>query len=272
MPKTRKQTTDHSTRHLKRLRTTTNIDGDKFRGFGYQPAASKRKTVNVGPIERTISILGGSSLIAAAAERRNWSGVVLSCLGAGLIRRGWTGHCSGYALLGVNHAAGKSTSSIRSKEGVKVERSVTINRSPQDLYTFWRDFDNLPRVMSHLKEVDVYDQLRSRWVAVGPLGKEVEWEAEIINERENEMISWQSVPNSQIDTAGSVRFTPLSFDRGTRVTISMQYKPPGGKFVAKLASLFGQDLESKLIDDIYNFKRMMETEELPTSAAQPSGR
>jgi uncharacterized membrane protein len=272
MPQTRKLTTSQPVRNTKPPRSSANIADNQLQDFGYRPAANKRNMVNVGPLERFISILAGSSLIGVGAERRNWKGVVLGLLGAGLVRRGWTGYCSGYALMGINHTDGKSTSSIRSKAGVKIERSVTINRSPQDLYTFWRDLENLPCVMSHLKEVAVHDQLRSHWVAAGPLGKEVEWEAEIVNERENEMISWKSLPESEIETAGSVRFTALPFDRGTQVTISLQYKPPGGRFIAKVASLFGQDMESRLIDDIYNFKRMMETREVPTTAGQPSGR
>src|SRR5438552_12278155 len=104
--------------------------------------------------------------------------------------------------------------------------------------------------MRHLKNVQTLDNQRSHWVAEGALGKDVEWDAEIINERENEMLAWRSLPGGDIDTAGSVHFKPLGHDRGTQVTISMKYNPPAGRLGEALAELLGDGLEEKLDEDL----------------------
>ena len=154
----------------------------------------------------------------------------------------------------------------------RVEESVTIDRSPAELYAFWRNFENLPRFMNHLKSVEVKDGNRSHWEGKGPLGVSVTWDAEIIADHPNELISWQSVPGSNIDNAGSVRFEPATGGRGTVVRVKLHYRPPAGKVGATVAKLFGENPEKQVAVDLLRFKQLMETGEIARTEGQSSGR
>jgi uncharacterized membrane protein len=171
----------------------------------------------------------------------------------------------------MNSAKPHPATVIPAKQGDKVEKSITIMRPPAELYSFWRELENLPRVMTHLKSVEPLDRVRSHWVADGPLGKAVEWDAEIFNDNENELIAWRSIPGSEIDTAGSVRFQPLQGNRGTTVTVNLKYDPPAGKVGAMIASLLGRDPESMIAEDLRRFKQLMETGEAATVKGQATG-
>ena len=154
--------------------------------------------------------------------------------------------------------------------GIHVEHSVTINRPVNELYRFWRNFENLPKFMQHLESVAVREEGISHWVAKGPAGMRVEWDARIINEIDNRVIAWQSLRGSTIATAGAVNFDET--DRGTVVHVHMQYNPPGGKLGAAVAYMLGEEPNIQVQEDLRNFKRLMETGETPTTEGQPSGR
>ncbi len=226
---------------------------------------------NVGSTERWISLGAGAALTLLGLSRRGLGGLLSLGAGAALIHRGVTGHCRVYESIGVDTSEHKSSTAVPAQSGCRVEKTITINRSPEDLYTYWRDVENLPKVMRHLQSVDAQDKQRSHWVAKGPMGITVEWDAEIFNERENEMIAWRSLPGSQIDTAGSVHFNKLPHDRGTEVRVSIKYNPPGGKIGDRIAWLLGSDLEQEIHTDLKNFKAAMEAGEIPTVQGQPRG-
>jgi uncharacterized membrane protein len=154
--------------------------------------------------------------------------------------------------------------------GVHVEESVTINRPAADVYRFWRDFENLPTFMRHLESVSMREEGLSHWVAKGPAGTTVSWDARIINELDNRLIAWQSVPPSTIATAGSVNFDETA--HGTRVRVRFQYSPPAGKLGAAVAYVFGEEPRRQVYEDLRRFKQLMETGEIPTTEGQPSGR
>lgn len=153
-----------------------------------------------------------------------------------------------------------------------LEHSVVINRSAEELYSFWRDFQNLPRFMNHLHSVQVTSPTRSHWVAQGPAGTNVEWDAEIITDTPNEVISWRSLECADVANAGSVRFERAPGGRGTVVRVKMQYRPMGGVVGAKLAKAFGQAPEKQIKVDLYRFKQLMETGEIARTDGQPTGR
>ena len=153
---------------------------------------------------------------------------------------------------------------------VHVLKSVTINRPLEEVYDFWRDFQNLPRFMRHLEAVQVMGDGRSHWVAKAPAGSSVEWDAEIIEERPGEIIAWRSVEGSDVDNAGSVRFERGAAGRGTVVRIDLRYAPPGGKVAATVAKLFGEEPEQQITEDLRRFKQVMETGEV-VSAESPRG-
>lgn len=146
-------------------------------------------------------------------------------------------------------------------------RVITINRSPEEVYQFWRDFQNLPRFMSHLESVHVIDEKRSRWVAKAPAGTSVEWDAEIIEDRPNQLIAWRSLEGADVDNAGTVSFNPAPGGRGTEVSVELEYNPPGGALGAGIAKLFGEAPEQQIKGDLYRFKQVMETGEVVHSDA-----
>lgn len=156
--------------------------------------------------------------------------------------------------------------------GIKVTHAVTINQPPAALYSFWRDFTNLPKIMDHLEAVTVQDSTHSHWVAKAPLGRTVEWDAEIINEVPNELVAWRSLPGADVDSAGSVHFQPGPTGRGTEVRVELSYAPPAGKVGAAVARLLGEEPKKQLDDDLRHFKAQMETGERPTTEGQASGR
>jgi uncharacterized membrane protein len=213
---------------------------------------------NVGGAERALSAAAGFGLALAGIRRGRLPGLILTALGGGLLWRGLSGRCQMYAALGLNTAEHNPATAVPAQQGYKVEKTITVRKPPSELYRFWRRLENLPQVMQHLKNVETVDEQLSHWKAEGAFGADVEWDAEILNERENEMIAWRSLPGGDIDTAGSVHFKPLG-NSGTEVTLSMKYNPPAGKIGARIASIFGEDLEAKLDEDLRRFKQVMET-------------
>ncbi|HJU06698.1 MAG TPA: SRPBCC family protein [Nitrospiraceae bacterium] len=220
---------------------------------------SERPAQNVGETERWISLIGGGALALYGLTRLSARGLLIAGLGGALASRGLTGHCSVYQALGVDTADG-SRQKVRTSQAVKVEQRITVNRSPDEVYRFWRNFKNLPRFMQHLESVSVHDDTHSRWVVKAPLGTTVTWEAEIINEKENELIGWRSVGGSDVDNAGSVRFTPMP-GGGTEVRVTLQYDPPGGLAGTVMARIMGDAPEKKIAEDLQRFKEVMEAGE-----------
>lgn len=139
-----------------------------------------------------------------------------------------------------------------------VQESVIINQSPDRLYRFWRNLENLPRFMNHLKSVTVIDETRSHWVAAAPIGDTVEWDAKIIKETENETIVWKSLEGADVTNTGSVSFVQSPEGR-TEVKVAMEYQPPGGALGAAFATFFGENPQQQLEEDLNRFKQLMET-------------
>ena len=150
--------------------------------------------------------------------------------------------------------------------------TLTINKSREELYSTWRNFANLPQWMKHLQSVEIRGERRSHWEAAGPAGSTVEWDAEITEDRPNEMIAWRSIEGSDIDHHGVVRFEPAPGNRGTMVSVEMQYRPPGGTLGSAVAAWFGDDLPYSIKMDLRRFKQVMETGEVITTEGQPAGR
>ncbi len=165
----------------------------------------------------------------------------------------------------IRQSAGEAAAAAAPARGIYVKKSITINRPPEDLYQFWHNFQNLPRLMRHLESVQVLDEKRSHWRAKAPAGMTVEWDAEIIEDRPNEEIAWRSLEGATVPNAGSVRFERAAGDRGTVVSVALQYDPPGGGIGATIAKLFGEEPEQQVQDDLRLFKQVMETGEVVRS-------
>lgn len=212
-----------------------------------------------GPVDnqRLLSLAFGSGLLLGASSRRS---VPLALAGAVLLYRGTTGRWLFADLLSRWGASRQrhSATSVAHRTGIKIERAVTIQKSPEELYRFWRDPENLPRFMSQSVSIQRLSNLRSHWKVTSVAGASFEWDAEIINDVPNEIIAWRSLPGADVDHAGSVHFA--GDERGgSRVEVVMEYRPPAGKAGAQIARLFGQEPAQVLEHDLQRFKQLMET-------------
>jgi uncharacterized membrane protein len=228
--------------------------------------------VNVGKAERLVSGIAGVAVIALALRRKRLRRILLP-LGGSLLSRAVSGRCPVNQALGRNTAKGDRVSPVASVsrgQGIKVERTIIVNRPREEVYRFWRQLENLPRFMDHLESVTVIDENRSQWVAKAPAGTKVEWDATILNEIENELIAWRSLPGSDVDNAGSVHFTPAG--NGTEVRVVLSYDPPAGKVGATVARLLGEEPGQQLEEDLRRFKQVMEAVETPARSRKPAKR
>ena len=224
------------------------------------PTPKPSETSNVSDTERWATLIGGGALVLLGLKQGSLRGALTALAGGGLIYRGATAQTSIQDALGMN-------------KSITVEKSVTIsNKSPEELYRFWRNFENLPRFMKHVKHIRVIDNTRSHWISSAPMGGSVEWDADIIKDEENRLIAWASVEGADIDNSGFVRFKPAPAGRGTEVKVAIEYNPPGGAVGDAIAKLFGEEPQQQIGDELSRFKMLMEAGEIATNEGQPSGR
>ena len=153
------------------------------------------------------------------------------------------------------------------KHGIHAKGTCVVNRTPEEVYAFWRNFQNFPRFMRHVKSVQDLGDGRSHWKVKGPAGMEVEWDATIIADVPNEVITWRSLEDSDVDNAGAVRFERAPGGRGTIVKVNFEYNPTAGALGAMVAKLFGEEPQQQLDDDLRRFKQVMEVGEVVVSDA-----
>jgi uncharacterized membrane protein len=216
---------------------------------------------NVGDMERKLSGLIGGVLLVTGLFRRSWGGAIVALTGAALLQRGLTGHCMIYQALDANtNELGRRK--VRTGSAIKLQKTIRIERPPEELYRFWRNFENLPQIMTQIESVEVINDRLSHWVAKPiPLGgPKMEWDAEVINEIDNELIGWRSLRGADVESAGSVRFERTFDGRATDLTVTLQYALPGGRFSAWAAKLVGEDPEQKIGEDLKRFKETMEAQ------------
>jgi uncharacterized membrane protein len=227
-------------------------------------APSSHRTASLTDAEKWLLLGAGALLLAVGASRRSPIGAALAVSAAPLLYRGFTGRWPD-ALNG--DPSGDTKQALSGNRGVHVRESVRLEVPVADVYRFWRRLDNLPRFMRHLERVTQTSDGRSHWVTSGPAGVAVEWDAEIINEIENEVLAWRSLPGSDVVTAGSVRFGGVRGGRTTQVSVNLQYAPPAGKAGALVASLFGREPSQTVREDLRQFRQLLEAGEVPRAAA-----
>lgn len=230
------------------------------------PMLPRPRHQNVGDSERTASVVAGAILATLGLARRSLPGSIVAAVGGAMVYRGVTGHCHLYDALDIDTASDTA-------RALEIEQTFLINRPAAELYAYWRDFNNLPKIMTHLESVRVIDERRSHWVAKAPriVGGTVEWDAEVVRDEPNVAIAWRSLPNADVDNSGEVRFVPALGDRGTQVHVSMKYAPPGGRLGQLVATLSGENPNAQIREDLRKFKRVMEVGEAPTIVGQPRG-
>jgi uncharacterized membrane protein len=242
-----------------------------------QNQSNQTSMINVPQNERTISLVGGSILTAAGVilglTKRNPVGALIAFLGGGLIYQGATGFSPLYRVLGTNRAVrtNKQNVSVPHEQGEHVTAVVVINRPVEELYSIWKNFQNLPQIMSYLDKVEIIDDKHSRWTVKSPVGTLVSWDAEIINDVRNEVIGWRSLANAQVANAGSVRFREAPYRKGsTEVRVTLEYVAPGQKLGVAVAKWLGQNPEQQLQDDLERFKMYLENDEFKPAGPPPT--
>ncbi|NPV08646.1 MAG: DUF2892 domain-containing protein [Anaerolineae bacterium] len=221
------------------------------------------REVNIGHSERWASLLVGSLLLVYGFAR-SFRGLVWLVLGGALFYRGLSGHSYLYHALGLDAGGRRATWAWPGGPGIRVEESIVVRRPVEEVYRFWRNLENLPRVMGHVVSVTPMGERRSRWVvrAPGPVRATVEWEGEIVEERENELITWRSYPGSQVDVAGSVFFRPTPAGDGTEIRVMLAYSPPGGAVGTAVGRLLNPMTADEIRADLRQFRDRLEAGEV----------
>ncbi|RAL25110.1 hypothetical protein DL240_02535 [Lujinxingia litoralis] len=208
-------------------------------------------------------ILSGSALtVFAVAKRRGIRQLLMVGVGAGLIYRGISpGFEKGLKRLIANTAA---------TDPVEISASVTVARPADEVFAFWRDPENVPRYLRHIKRVEYLSPTTMRWVAAVPPDMELAWNAEITEERQGEFFAWRSVEGSELVNQGVITFrtTPEGL---TEVHLRLIYQPPGGAFGARIENFFKAIPEQILREELRTFKQLVETGEIPTVRGQSYG-
>jgi len=146
-----------------------------------------------------------------------------------------------------------------------VGRSVTISKPAAELFAYFRNFANLPTFMENVERIDVLDNQRSHWVVKAPGDKLVEWDARITEERDGELIAWTSEEGADVANSGRIEFTEAGA-RGTVVTATIAYDPPGGVIGKLIAKMFQREPAIQARRDLRRFKQLMETGEVATAS------
>jgi uncharacterized membrane protein len=238
------------------------------------------RMMGVREIAAGIGVLAEDRPTNSMTARVSGDALDLALLGAGLVSSNSnkgrviaaTAAVAGVTALDILCRKQLSNGASASTNGHKRSiQTVAINRSPEECYKLWRDFANLPRFMQHVESVQVLDDRRSHWVVRGPGGSNIEWDAEITDDRPNETIAWRSVEGSDVNHSGRVRFERAPAGHGTFVKVRVSYETPGGKLGSIVAKVIGKDPSQLIQGDLRRFKSIIETGEIPSIEGQPSG-
>lgn len=217
---------------------------------------------NVSSPERWVSLVAGGAIALFGLTEKQPS-LLTTAIGGYLMYRGLSGNCPAYQALKFSTSDATAPNSvIAAGHGTHVEAAVVVNKSARETYDFWRDFERLPRFMTHLLDVDATTDGRSHWVAKGPLGLRVEWDAVIVKDEPGKVISWKSLRGADVDTAGAVHFRAVP--GGTEVRVNLKYDPPGGQLGTAIAKLFGENPQRQVSEDLLRFKQIIESSGIPT--------
>lgn len=232
----------------------------------YQPDVASSCEPSLVQLERWGALAAAAAVIGYGVSRRSWPGLLIAAGAAPLAYRGATGHWP--AGLESLCASSDTRVALSGSRGINLRESVRLECPVAEVYRFWSRLENLPTFMQHLVGVNDLGGGRSHWVASGPGGLRVEWDAEIINEIPNKLLAWRSLPGGDVVSAGSVTFAPArGDDRGTQVTVTLQYDPPAGKLGAFVASAFGREPSQTIREDLRRLKQLLEAGELARAAA-----
>ncbi len=225
------------------------------------PEVLHGQSSSLADAENWLALGAGALVLLVGASRRTPAGGVLALTSAALLYRGITGRWP-HATRSHTHPDNTRTA-LGGDRGIHVRESIRLEVPIADVYRRWRQLENLPQFMRHVARVTESADGTSHWVAAGPAGLTVEWDAEIVNEIENKVLAWRSLQSSDIVTAGSVNFDAARGGRSTQLTVHLQYAPPAGKVGGGVASLFGREPSQTVREDLRRFKQLLEAGEIP---------
>ncbi|CAN5559853.1 SRPBCC family protein [soil metagenome] len=217
------------------------------------PVRSKTKEINAADVEHVAALASGAAMLLLGFRRGGLGGTLMKLAGLGLVYRGQDGYRKLYDAIGV--PLPKRVTGV-GKQNVRVEAEVIVDRPRGELYRIWRNLENLPVFMQHLLSVHEVDDTHSLWVARAPAGTVIKWEAVIINDKEDELIAWETLEGSGVDNAGSVKFKDV--EGGTKINVVLRYDPPADLFGAWVARVFQSDPQTQIEKDLIRFKAIME--------------
>ena len=222
---------------------------------------------SIDALERVAALTTATAVVAYGLSRRNLPGVCLAAAATPLAYRGLSGEWP--RVRNGNSTRTGTRTALAGNRGIHVRESVRLEKPIDEVYRFWRNLENLPQFMNYLDAVIDLGKGRSRWIAKGPAGTHVKWDAEIINEVENQVIGWQSLPGGDITTAGSVNFDTVRNGRSTQLSVHFQYAPPAGRAGSIIAKAFGREPSQTVREDLRRLKQLLEAGEFPH--AKPRG-
>lgn len=196
-----------------------------------------------------LPVAAGGTIAMFGLRRRSLPGLLIGAAGAGLAWAGLKGQVWFRAPIAPDGEA-----------SVRIEESITIDRPVGTVYRDWHDIEGLPRILTNIVSVRDDGDGRSRWVAAGPLGKTVAWDAEVINDDENRVLAWRSVGETPAPNVGAVHFHPTADGRGTELRVHIEYTPLGGPAGAAAAGLLGARAGDQVASDLRRFKAHIEAE------------
>lgn len=234
-----------------------------------RPAGS----ADMGQVERMASAVLGGALLTLGLGRRSIGGTAIALASGELLYRGISGRRHVLRALGLGTAGPREQHEAGAQaEPPEVQRSFTIGKSAEELHRFWREPQNLSRIMGHFAEITAAGEDRLHWRVHGPFGKSLEWDTRIVEERPGELLRWESLEGAELPNQGSVRFRPAPGSWGTEVTLHIRFEPPGGALGEALMKRLSIVPSMLALRALRRFKSLVETGEIPTTAHNPSAR
>jgi uncharacterized membrane protein len=225
------------------------------------------RAVTLGGLERWGSVTTAAALMLYGVSRRSPAGIGLALAATPLAYRGLAGRWPAVLDSRLHRDSGETNVALSGDRGILVHESVRLERPVAEVYRFWRRFENLPRFMAHLHQVTETGNGRSHWIAKGPGGVLVEWDAEIINEVENQVIGWRSLPRGDVIVAGSVNFDTVRAGSSTQLTVRLRYEPPAGRVGSFVSMLAGREPSQTIREDLRRLKQILEAGEVARATA-----
>jgi uncharacterized membrane protein len=212
---------------------------------------------NTGNIERVLSTLSGGFLLGYALIKRSKFSIPLGLFGAAGLYRGITGHCPVYGYFNINRS---STSRPSMLQGRVVRKAIFIDQPVEEVYRYWRQVENLPRFIQHLQSIRPIDGTRSHWTAgLGNVNDTIQWEAEMIIERENKMLAWRSLPGYRVENQVVVEFIPDQENKRTEIILQVIYTPPNTVSAnpGSIGYLVEESLDAEIQGDLERFRQLV---------------